>query len=77
MTFKPLNRKHRKHLARLAVLTVNVYSFHPRVKTGKFVRKAKELNPKVLKAEFRDLVSTWGTELDFNSIVVSKLIRIS
>lgn len=70
------NRKYRKHLGRMAALAVNVYSFHPRVKTGKFVRKAKELNPKALKVRYNRLVSAWGTDLDFNSIAANELISI-
>lgn len=71
-----LTRKYRKHIARLAVSTVKVYSFHPTVNTNNFVRKAKKLNLKAIRKQFVELVDQWGTDLNFDSLVVTQLIKL-
>lgn len=70
------NRKYRKHIARKVVALSKDYAVEPKMSSRQVVAKAKTLNAKLVKFQFAKISETWGTPVDFDSWVVSKLVRL-
>lgn len=70
------NRKYRKTIARMVVTLSKDYAIEPKLSSGQVVAKAKTLNAKLVKSQFAKMCETWGTPVDFDSWVTSKLIRL-
>lgn len=70
------NRKYRKTIARKVVSLSKDYAFEPKLSSGQVVAKAKTLNAKLVKSQFAKMRETWGTPVDFDSWVASKLVRL-
>lgn len=70
------NRKYRKHIARKVMVLSKDYAVEPRMSSRQVVAKAKTLNAKLVKFQFARICETWGTPVDFDSWVASKLVRL-
>lgn len=70
------NRKYRKRIARKIVALSKDYRLEPQMCSRQIVAKAKTLNVKLVKRQVVRICETWGTLVDFDSWVTSKLIRL-